>query len=251
MAEDGDVTAVADSNSTSFSSSSGILMTKVSISAASIKNAILLRLSWVFLSVSCRAEVAPTPNRTPAVVGGVILPKSSVMRSRSLMRNCRANGTQLLLTREIGDEKNLGSRKASESSFFQAFWLLGNRVSWYRRSSIPPVALYGNDLDLKVGLITFVEIAIEAATTLSGSTRTLRSSGTVDTKTATMSTGGAFPLLFRSPLLSPSVSFPPLSLSLSPAAARAGDSNTFWPIGLTVNAAVSSLMKRSCAKRQP
>ncbi len=88
--------------------------------------ATLRRLSWVLRSASSLADVAPTPNTIPAVVGGVMRPRISGILSLSLMVHCLRSTSQSLWTSARFEPKKRASLKASVTSFFQPFWLLGS-----------------------------------------------------------------------------------------------------------------------------
>lgn len=130
MVEEGEEVVVAGSSSTIFSCINGRSPTKLSSIPARISVAARRRFSCVFRSASSLADVAPTPKTIPAVAGGTIRVSISVIRSLSLMVHCFNNGSQSFSTSDTGLEKNLGSRKASPRSFFHAFWLLANLLSW-------------------------------------------------------------------------------------------------------------------------
>ncbi len=96
-------------------------MTKESSVAAIIKQATRRRFSWVLRSASRRAEVAPTPNTIPAVVGAVMRARISGIRSLSATVHCLSRGSQAALINPLLELKNRASLKASARSFFQDF----------------------------------------------------------------------------------------------------------------------------------
>lgn len=126
VVEEGDDVVVAARSSTIFSSIAGISVTKLSLIAARTNVAIRRKLSCVLRSASSRADVAPTPNTIPAVVGGSKRERSSGTFSLSLRDHCFNNGSHSLSTSGTVLPKNRGSLNASPRSFFHDFCVFGS-----------------------------------------------------------------------------------------------------------------------------
>lgn len=127
--DDGDDVGVALSSSVNLSDMVGKSVTKASSADARMSVATRRRLSWVLRSASSLAEVAPTPNTIPAVVGGLMRLIISGIFSLSFTTHCFNKGSQSCLTKSASDEKKRASLKASLISFFQVFWLPGSLES--------------------------------------------------------------------------------------------------------------------------
>src|SRR3569833_910154 len=196
VVDDGEDVAVAPRSSTSFSRMVGRSVTKLSLADASTSMAMRRRLSCVLRSASRRADVAPTPITMPAVVGGVMRVSISGILSLSLMVHCLSRGSQSLLIWDWLEPKNLASLKASVTSFFQAFWLLGSlESSWSSTSELLEIES-GNVLARSAGPITLVDIVAAACSTRSVSTNTLGRLGTMAASIPTTSSALSEGVLF-------------------------------------------------------
>lgn len=130
VVEDGEEVVLAERRSTTFSCMTGRSVRKLSSIVARMRVAVRRRLSCVFRSASSLADVAPTPNTIPAVVGGTSLESNSGIRSLSLKVHCLRRGSQSLSTRDTELPKNLASLNASLISFLKVFCVFGNLPSW-------------------------------------------------------------------------------------------------------------------------
>lgn len=140
------------------------LVTKSSYSLESRRNAIRRRFSWVFRSVSVRAEVAPTPNMIPADVGEVRRVKSSGILSLSTRDHCLKTGIQPSFARvKVLEQKNLESLYASAASFLQILETSGSLDMILRISVVLESTFCGNVFHRKVGPSICVEIVVAAA----------------------------------------------------------------------------------------
>lgn len=189
MVDDGDEVDVAASSSTSLSKMVGSSATKASSAAARTNVAIRRRLSCVFLSASSLADVAPTPNTIPAVVGALMRETSSGILSLSVRIHCFNSGSHPSLTRDKFIPKKRLSLNASPTSFFQVFWLFCSLDNSWNSLSVFDETVSGNDLERSVGPITLVEIVPAAERIRSASSRILGRFGTTEANTETTSSG--------------------------------------------------------------